>query len=835
MKKVQKKLFHHGLMFSSICLVCSSSMKDLKVVKLHVQDHEHGERMKNYLAKSFLIADKWTCAVCGVRFFDEIALEAHHVFQCHDASSHFPDTPKLNELFKQLSGSCVNSILPNGNGNYLCKACNAAFDGIEEVVLHIFTQEHIMSLRSSSCILCNKNFTHRSDREAHISSLKHSMAVQKCSNLLEESVIHSLSGRGTYPCLVCMIWCNSWLSLETHLLDLQHAKKLSQYEKEQSFSPKMMFLDPSKGISDPSHICDESKVSLWDQWKQGKLKEYIWCHNCCTGLMDFDELNQHLNIHDSYEFHMMCSMQTTNMSALVSSPDVSQCSVCALSFRNSFLLHAHRASLEHHRRLAAFNLTSTALYCSSCGLCIHIKKSGCVSLPSNSKDVKGSLSVANDKDVKLSYSRTSSLERSVIPRGHKRFFMDREAVVTADDAKKGLLECSNMIYQKLQTCNVKDNHVVHESMRLNVRSNSEGDKAILAIKGKSHSGGTVANGCDNAATLKIHSYVESGSCDNDDLMRQDVLLPGQLLHNNATKLVSSTLCGDPSIPIVVAATLAPIKDIQKSLQSITTLVTETLSSAMNHCRQETSSSSKREHEQNIATVHQASKRVCVEQVLEGAIQKGLHSVLSNATKLETSDTRPQTYTEEPISKHSNIVDDEAETHTAVLAVAASVCQSDLKDSMQPAIEQGQAATKAGEICVLHTIIDKNDQIPGSINVKSENLSECVMNEVPSGNNTGKSSFEGKKRDIAIKCEDNVNSKSASLTCGSGGGVKTSGHLSNMQQSDNAISHNCKVQSRNGDEDNDNDDNEKVDYSFLYPTNRQARWWIPTDSDDSDGI
>ncbi|KAI5074895.1 hypothetical protein GOP47_0010856 [Adiantum capillus-veneris] len=892
LKKVQRALFQRG--FSSICLVCNSSLKDLKLMELHLQEKKHTERMM--LMKSFLCSDKCTCVSCGVTFFNEVVLEAHRLLRVHDLEASPPDTPKLNELLKQLSGVCGTRFL--SNGSHLCKVCNVKVDGVQESIMHLFSPAHVTRLRSSSCMVCKKDFMHASDRESHLKSGKHSLAMRKCSNFLEEGDTQSLLRKGGYPCMFCMIWCNSWLCLEIHILDTHHNKVSNLRKAIFPPSSRIIFLAGSEG-SGASSSCNESEMSKWKEWRGETLEESIWCHQCGVTLVGIDEANQHLNTHGTESCQAWRELHLVNELGLAQIPKIYDCSVCAMSFKSDFMLSVHTACLEHHRRLAAFSSTSTVHCCSSCGILVKNDRDG--DDVSICKTLKGSLHIAKDTEAVVKPLKSPSTGCCVVDDfrslGVTSFLKgthQNRALVAANETiidgeaghiqHDGVLEAdeSNQGHSKanlLDVCTVpvewdpKMNQTntgmiinggINHVARVNSAYHGGGNHVASVYNGDvnlRHTAKAVANGNnrlavqmgENAIPVENNFEPEKDSPQTNVWVaakshkvqsqppleltefENKVLVPGEMSQEKGTILVNNACLGDLGVPVIVAATLAPLKDLQQSLQSIAAIVTETLSAALpNFYLQQSTSSLKRKSQGNLDNTDDAAqlKRLCGERALEAALQQGLRSVSSNTIKLENVDSRVPTCAEEDVVRHSSTGEDEVKHDLrAVLAVAASVIPSGPPDLSRPASEKDQAVTQPSK------------QAQESADLRSECLSLGVMGNQAVVERTLPDRLLEETRaraetfhlqtGAALACPDTENqTQSSALSPSAKDSKRDEGSIqaqTPVAPPLKADSHYSKSES-NDDDDDDNED----DYSFLDPTKCQDKWW-GSESDDSDSM
>ncbi|MCO5600829.1 hypothetical protein L7F22_054944 [Adiantum nelumboides] len=166
-----------------------------------------------------------------------------------------------------------------------------------------------------------------------------------------------------------------------------------------------------------------------------------------------------------------------------------------------------------------------------------------------------------------------------------------------------------------------------------------------------------------------------------------VLVSGQMSEEKGAILVKNACLEDLSVPVIVAATLVPLKDLQQSLQSITAIVTETLSSVLpNLYTQQSTSFLKRKMQDAFDKTADdvRSKKLCEERALEAALQQGLRSVSSHGT-----------ISEDMVRQQSTGDDESKQEPRAILAMAASVIPSDLPNQYRHTSEQDQAVDTTG--------------------------------------------------------------------------------------------------------------------------------------------
>eukprot|EP00250_Pteridium_aquilinum_P002222 c12413_g1_i1 orf=508-3432(-) len=940
-KKVQRSLFERG--FASVCLVCNFALKDLKHVELHVQEKTHTDRMKSFLVDSYLSNDKCTCGSCGITFFNEVVLEAHRFLPLHGATTAGPhDTPKLNELSRQLTGLCGKQFMSNGIP--LCSICNVTFDCIEDLITHLFTSAHVSRLRSSFCMVCKKDFTHASDRESHLNSSKHQVTLQKCANLLEEVRTQTLLSKRGYPCMFCMIWCNSWLCLEIHVLDKHHTRVSVESKSNRQISSQMIFLAVSEGIKQ-CVSCDESAMRSWREWRGAASGECVWCHRCGVTLLNVDEANRHLNSHVVEGCQITSRSHSSKVLDLVSLPESFECNVCAMSFKSTFMLSLHEAGFEHHSRLAAC-LKSDAC-CSNCGLlmCDEGDSDGVFV----GTDIKATLSQVNDIEAsprclhappnnsvvcdmveEISHGRVMQAMSSSKGTTHQspafvathEIFSNGDEVCTdrieangtlvangrrqadsKEDSMKvglalgaggelpvftsgkalGIRECIDrlsMDRMKQSTLTVSthyDDHVTSDaggigfSMKVaagksgriptnlvadgnnilagkrcwtssNAASDGNGfepDKANSMDRKGLQGEVPLSNKVANSPTVRGDLPLACGGLDDSFMRNNPVLLAGQVPDGSGGQLAKIAQYADFGIPVVVAATLAPLGTVQESLQSITAIVTETLSSALvSFYKQQSASLSKRKSQCGAEedTVDQPDgKRMCSERILEAALQQGLQSANLNATRLQGFDIKSQDFAEKENGRHSIGNDKNIQEPKAVIAVAASVIPNGVPDLSRLAGGQGQeVAAKAQGSFAVQSADDSSKQAQESTDMKSESLSQVIVGDQGSAGRTRvKTVVEEKPTQLEIPPLQ----PSSVLVCRGTQNFNTStpNDAVNSVKDEPAkklAAPTGVVMSRDAEESESNDDDY---YAFLDPTRTQAKWWSSSDSEDSGSV
>ncbi|MCO5604561.1 hypothetical protein L7F22_058729 [Adiantum nelumboides] len=906
-KKVQRGLFQRG--FSSVCLVCNFALKDLKHMELHVQERKHTERMM--LMKNFLCSDKRTCGSCGVTFHNEVVFEAHRLLRVHDFEESPPNTPKLNDLYKELSGTCGTRFL--SNCFHPCNVCNVTVNGVQESIMHLFSPSHVTRLRSSSCIVCKKDFMHASDRECHLKSGKHTLAMCKCRDFLEEVDTQSLLQKGGYPCMFCMIWCNSWLCLELHILDTYHNKVLTQRKANYPSSSRIIFLAGSEGSGEASR-CNESAMSGWEEWKGKALDEYIWCHRCGVTLLGIDEANQHLNTHGTESCQARREFHKINTLGLAQLPKLYDCSVCAMSFKSALMLSAHTACLEHHRRLVAFSLPSNVFCCSSCGLLIKndrdgdgvfvCKKINCSSLPEKDTEaiVRSSKSPSTRSCVmedvsSIGITRFSSgshqnpallvaSENIIDCNGVNSHHATANGFLKADGSNQdhsipSLSDLSMLPVESGPRMNQINAGVIVNGSSNDVASNS--GVGCLKNSGLYASADAVINGNSRLAAQIGKNVVAAKSnfepCKDNLLLdacrdvntpqaesrlplqltgfESKVLVPGQMSEEKGAILVKNACLEDLSVPVIVAATLVPLKDLQQSLQSITAIVTETLSSALPdlYAQQSTSYLKRKMQDAFDKTADEVqSKKLCEERALKAALQQGLRSVSSHGTKLE-----------DMVRQHSSGDDESKQELRAVLAMAASVIPSDLPNQYRHTSEQDQAVDTKGvasnsgamgrdldlhrkDKCVDQAVDTKG--VASNLGAMGRDLDlhrkdKCVVLETSTQRREHlTTSISDTREETRAQAEtahlqqlpafpDTENYvQSLALSPFTKDSKKVEGA---PQLRKPVVPFVVKAPSHNSNSESNDDDDDEEDYSFLDPTKCQGKWWGLSDSDDSDSI
>lgn len=936
-KKVQRNLVHRG--FASACLVCNFALKDLKQAELHVQEKTHTDRMKSFLVDSYLSNDKCTCGSCGITFFNEVVLEAHRLSPLHDSTTSALHTTKLDELSRLLSGLCGKQFMMNCNR--LCSICDVTFDCVEDSIMHLFTAAHISRLRSSSCMVCKKEFTHASDRELHINSSKHQIALRKCSNLLEEGRTQALLSKGGYPCMLCMLWCNSWFCLELHLLDKHHVEVSVQSKAKCPISARIVFSAVLEGIGQIAG-CDESIMSSWREWRGDASGEHVWCHRCGHLLLNIDELNKHLDKHNIDRCLTTSRSHSSKVFDLDSVSEIFECSVCAVSFKNTFMLSVHEASFEHHSRLSALCLTNDVQCCSNCGLLMYYEGDGDGAFAC--KDMKGLLPQMNrvevsPKGLRLLQHQSSACEKvkkksnirgldtimqatssakgthptSVVADKVCTDYIEAKSFLEADKRDNSLkvgmalgsgelsvsisdktvrngeggdrvlIEDGLLMNQSFCTVNAHhDDNVSSQSggpghslipkdgcmsnivvdgngivagksgttMPSNVTANEndiESYKVHLIDTNRLLSEVSMPNVVVNSPTLHGHLRRACASLDDSFMQQNPVLFAGQVSDGNGNESAKKAKFPDIGVPIVVAATLAPLGTLQESLQSITTIVTESLSSALSaFYMQQSTSLLKRKSQSGVdeETVDQPEvKRLCSERILETALRQGLLSVGSNATTLNDLDVKCQGFAGKGNVRHTTGNDKDAHEPQAIVAVAASIIPNSLQDSSRPAGPQGQLeVSKAQESSAMQSGDDSNKRAQESTDVKSESLSQVVVGDRASAGSTGgKTVVEEKPNQL-----DNSHTlPSSALLCTGTQNVITSTPVSSLangaisSRKDEAYLPAKKLTAPMGvnvpgvsEESESNDDDY---YTFLDPTKGQGKWWSSSDSEDSDSV
>lgn len=238
--------------FSSLCLVCVCKFKNLKDVESHVQGEVHRKKLDN---NGYTKSDRYTCCMCGVAFYNQVALEVHCLMHSsHENMANSSKSLVLQELLKQLSGLPGDQSIPIVST--LCPTCNVEHDSLETLIKHLFTSAHVSCLRLSRCIVCKKNFTHADNSEEHLRGHKHKSTINKCRNPRDEVRRYGLSKKGGYPCMLCMVWCSSWLCLELHLRGCHHTNNYCQLKTKHSALAKIKFTILEDAEDGPVNVCD---------------------------------------------------------------------------------------------------------------------------------------------------------------------------------------------------------------------------------------------------------------------------------------------------------------------------------------------------------------------------------------------------------------------------------------------------------------------------------------------------------------------------------------------------------------------------------------------------
>jgi hypothetical protein len=93
------------------------------------------------------------------------------------------------------------------------------------------------------------------------------------------------------------------------------------------------------------------------------MNDDVWCHKCASVLPCLYSAHKHLEDHQLSQANGEISNFRTSKPSLVQegistnpSPELFECYVCALSFKNEFMRVAHEALVEHHRRLGDYGI-----------------------------------------------------------------------------------------------------------------------------------------------------------------------------------------------------------------------------------------------------------------------------------------------------------------------------------------------------------------------------------------------------------------------------------------------------------------------------------------------
>lgn len=771
-KRIKRGLVQDG--FSSVCLVCNLALKDLKHVETHVQEKTHTERMKSLLADSYLSSDKCTCDTCGITFYNEVALEVHRLMSAHESVANPPNLPKLKELARQLSGLTGERFTLNVSP--LCIICNVQHDGLEDLIMHLFTPAHIFRLRSSTCFVCKRDFTHTSDRELHLNSSKHRSTLHKYSNHLEEGHRQTLLNKEGYPCMFCMVWCNSWYCLESHLLDSYHAKVSGESKAKHPVLSKINF-SVSRETDCQDVTCDSSATRSWREWREETLGEGVWCHRCGIILSGLDAANRHLKDHGLERGPGTGKSHPPKALDFSSSPEIFECSVCTLSFKSAFLLRAHEACLEHHCQMAAALSTDDLRCCANCGVLVDKEDADGVTA---CEGLKGSQLQLNDAvntvesgpDSIIVTNGLGGLGSASGPPIGKSSYTSRGVVDDETGIKSGSLVVRNakcmqgsfheglvadgsctqpessysdkilkgnsardsshvgclvghtthiqpQLRQSNEPDNVSKDHTTSLTPHQGLVANniciqpascpsSEPGKTILTEEGDQwQSEVSLTVGMAKIPTVCGRLPLACAGLRDDSVQQDPVFIGAKVSDGSGSKVRKSAIeiqATNFGIPVVAAATLAPLGTLQESLQSVMAIVTEALTAALPMYMQQPASRKQKKHQHRVdeqIADQPGAKRMCPEKILEAALHQGLQSVGSNSTSMKDSDVKSQEnegfedsltggvdVANKEKARH-NMVDDEAMEPKAVLAVAVSVVPNSLPDLSGSAGVQGQ--------------------------------------------------------------------------------------------------------------------------------------------------
>lgn len=675
-KRVKRDYFPRG--FSAVCLICKCALSNLKHVEIHLQEPGHKQRMTSFLVDSFITSDKLTCNTCAISFSNKIAFEVHHTMPSHGSTQQSLELSKLDELFKLLSGMRENS--PEQSYEPLCIICNEKFNGLDDLVLHLLSPAHISRLKSSSCIVCKRDFIHASDREAHLMGAKHRSMMEKNTRLpLEEGQNQVSLRRGGYMCMFCMVWCNSWYCLELHLLDSHHSKVCSERKAKQpatfnkSLARELRCQDTSGEELQCQDIfdCDDSAIANWKKWKEesGLSVWCVWCHKCGVILSGPDAADIHIQDHRLERSRLVGKSHPPKAVHLSPSPGVLECACCTLSFKSAFSLMVHEAGFEHHWRTAKAYYTDGPGWCAVCGLLMDTAVAPCRKVNGLVLPNELALKTSGKCPAQLTRTTSQTMDSSQVDinyqymvceqRKHENHLEEGElpiieysTKVTADPDRPS---CGPILGQESIKGNGSSKGLVEDgtSIEPGLCSPSQSDKIELTVVNTGHQ----SEAClTNIPAVPAQVPINSGDGRSQDHMPQGPsLLTSEFPDVSCSEVHTSsvdTRAADFGIPMVVAATVAPLGSLQESLQSIMTIVTEALSATLPMCTERPIAllkSKRHEHNGNDKNDQRVLKRM---RLLEAALHQGLQSVCSNSTVKEDLDVKGSPQEDKLVSEDS---------------------------------------------------------------------------------------------------------------------------------------------------------------------------------------
>lgn len=279
--------------------------------------------------------------------------------------------PELTGIIQLLSGS--SSDCSKVGINLECLLCSVKCEAIDDFVLHLFSSVHIKSLRTSTCLVCEKKFIHVNDRESHLHAYKHKFQLQKVclSNRLKKvKDMGHLENMG-YLCTYCMIWCKSWPCFMLHLLgsahklyaeiqDQRHTKKVVQTQSQ----------DEKKEVAVPDTHSTLISDQNWKRWLDQSDGISAWCLVCEEMLLTPEVLEKHLENHHGFQSMSMKRKHHCLDSAFEAGEKCNcfECEVCSVIFKNAFSLIVHKALRQHHIQQALLSNDGILCRCFDCGM-----------------------------------------------------------------------------------------------------------------------------------------------------------------------------------------------------------------------------------------------------------------------------------------------------------------------------------------------------------------------------------------------------------------------------------------------------------------------------------
>eukprot|EP01018_Ginkgo_biloba_P029564 Gb_20742 [translate_table: standard] len=648
-------------------MTCSVSLFDIKAAEAHVQDSGHERRMIHDFKPGPSVDRKYKCPPCGIAFRCSIALELHLVMT-HKVTFSTENLPEVTEVIKLLSGSSSDVSISNRSPE--CSLCQEKFEGMDDFVMHLFSNAHVKSLRMSTCIVCEKTFIHVNDRESHLHAYKHKCVVQKsCLNNKLRKVQDSENAENTgYLCMYCMVWCQSWPCFMLHLLGNAHrlyAEKQDQLKMNQIAHTE---LQATKGETFEDISCPSISRRNWNRWLDQSVGLSAWCRLCEEVVLSPEATEKHLESHHELQSrHREKRYHPLDPSSEAGKPcDLFECEVCCVVFKNVFALAVHKALPQHHIQQARVLNVSISCRCSDCRMrckSTTLEKT-MTKLNSTSFGVRGSEQNVGNVQTQLtkeymseikkdSYNKSSETGEFQGKRGNS---CEQMAPSSSSELGKSAVEIARKSFETREITGSASQVSLepgNKSLKLSSDSTFKEENISFEVepdKGKMSSGMLDTSCFKNSgshASIPAYEALAAGerpgggaSLGATEQHLRESFVQGQNKNGlDCDELVqSSILTGTKEmVPVVIAAALPPSDSIQNSLQSAMKLVTESLSAVLPKIRKHTTevfSGRKRSKCDNFDASADKPEGRNLGTILETAVCRGLQSLHSHSSLQE---------------------------------------------------------------------------------------------------------------------------------------------------------------------------------------------------------